>query len=259
MLRLTIKRMFLISLLVGVLSEVRATSLLINQHNPTSIYGYGLSFWDNMSAALDSAFEPGNITVSNALLDDLGLLMTFDRLWITARTFGDPGLSATEQANLAAFIATGRRVAVIGENNNWTAWNNSILAPVGGAYSGTDTSAPLTPVLGHPITAGITTLRTGGDGIALGGTPLFHINVVTLWGAQLNVLSLLSVNVIDDSIGNTANNLLFETNLARWLAAPEPSSVILFGSGAIAVFWAARRRRLAKCASILALAVALSH
>ena len=46
---------------------------------------------------------------------------------------------------------------------------------------------------------------------------------VALWGARLHVLSLLSRNVTDDIIGNTADNLLFETNLAQWLAANRTS------------------------------------
>jgi hypothetical protein len=151
-------------------------------------------------------------------------MLTFDSLWVTARQPGG-SLLVAEQSNLAAYAATGRRIAVVGENSAWTSWDNSILAPFGGSYSGSDTSGVLTPVLAHALTAGVSGLNTAGDGIAIGGTPLFSQNVVTLWGA--NAVSILSVNVLDDSTGGS--NGQFKTNLANWLAAgaaapvPEPS------------------------------------
>jgi hypothetical protein len=233
-------------------SQARAELLLVNQVDPLAAfgYGYGLFAWDNITASLDAEFGAANITVDATPLDNLAFILGFDALWITARQPGDPGLSALEQLNLAAFIATGRRVVLIGENSAWTAWNNSILAPVGGSYSGSDTSNTLTPVLVHELTDGVTEWDTIADGIATGGTPLFDENVATLWGAGLNVLSILSVNSIDDDFGADPGNLRFNDNLAAWLrggsrAVPEPAAWQLLAAAAPVLVlvgrWRARR------------------
>jgi len=231
-------------------AQAPAATLLVEQTNPHNNfpgfpnlgYGYGLSPLTGMTLALDNAFGAANITVNKAPLDDLGYLLSFDRLWITPPEFGG-SLSPIEIANLSAFIATGRRVIMVGENNNWRAWNASILASVGGTYTGLETSdAPLTPVLTHPLTAGVPLLTPFGDGLAVGGTPLFNENVATLWGDQQNVLSLLSLNVIEDNFPGVRNEA-FKVNMAEWLVAvPEPSSlaIVWLGVGAIA-FWKARK------------------
>ena len=213
-----------------------ATSLLVEQASPYIDYGYGLGSWNGMTAALNSAFGAGNITVNTTPLNNLAYLLSFDRLWITAPQPGDPGLTATEIANVQAFIATGRRVVLIGENNSWASWNNSILQTVGGTYTGIDTSDTLTPSIVHPLTAGISSLSTVADGLAIGGTSLFSENVATLWGPSQNVVSLLSVNVIDDFTGSATGNQQFKINLANWLVVvPEPSAMSLMGLGVMAL------------------------
>ena len=231
-------------------SYCNADTLLIDQRNPYLSYGYGLSLWDNMTGALNSEFGVGNIMVTSATLDNVANLSSYDALWLTARQ-PDDVLSAAEQTALSAYIAAGHRVALIGENGNWTSWNNSILALVGGSYSGIDTSATLIPVLVHPLTAGITSWNTIADGIATGGTPLFDKNVATLWQPAQNVVSVLSVNAIDDTCGASAGNLQFENNLSVWLnsgassVVPEPSSLTLLGLGLAcfgSVAWLKKRK-----------------
>lgn len=224
-----------------------AATLLVNQVTPhIGSYGYGLVHWDGMTDALNTAFGVGNITVSASPIGDIS---GYDRLWITARQSGDPGLSVAEQANVLAFIASGKRAVIIGENNAWTDWNNSFLTILGGSYSGVDTiNETLTAAEVHPVTDGIPSIMVGDDGIATGGTSLFSTNVVTLWGAGSNVVTILSVGAIDDaSAGSFANNHAFKTNVAEWLAAdlepvPEPSSYWLVAIGfAGGLFWLRQR------------------
>jgi hypothetical protein len=234
--------------LIGLVANVEAGTLLINQVNPYLNYGYGLSEWDNTTAALDTEFGAANITVSGATLDSI-TLSNYDALFLTARSPGD-FLSVAEQAALSAYIATGRRVALIGENSAWTAWNSTMLAVVGGTYAGSDTSATLTPAIVHQLTAGVASWDTIADGVvASGGTSVFNQNVVTLWMPGQNVVSILSINAIDDSFGASAGNLQFETNLAEWLNSgtqqevPEPATLILACLGAVGLVPGALRRR----------------
>lgn len=232
---------------VGLIANAEAGTLLVNQVNPYLQYGYGLSSWDNTTAALNTEFGAPNVTVSALTLDAI-TLTNYDALFLTARSPGD-ALSVAEQAALGAYIATGRRVALIGENNSWTAWNSSMLSVVGGTYGGAETSATLTPAIVHALTAGVASWNTYTDGVvASGGTSLFSQNVATLWTASQNVVSILSVNAIDDG-ATSAGNLQFETNLADWLNSgpqtevPEPASLILASLGALGLVPGAIRRR----------------
>jgi hypothetical protein len=199
-----------------------------------------------MTDALNGAFGVGNVTISSSPIGDIS---AYDRLWITARQIGDPGLSTTEQANLLALIASGKRVVIVGENNAWTAWNKSFLTILGGSFSGDTGGETITTALAHPVTAGLPSILAGDDGIAAGGTSLFSKNVVTLWGANQNVITMLSVGMIDDSSdGFFPNNQGFKINLAEWLAAgaapvPEPASLGVAALGLSAALIRVRRQR----------------
>ncbi|MGD0694681.1 MAG: PEP-CTERM sorting domain-containing protein [Terriglobia bacterium] len=227
-------------------TTARAESLLISQESPYGGYGYGLYSWGGMTNALNSAFGASNITVDGSDLNSLSYMLGFDRLWVTARQPYGQALSATEIANIEAYIGTGRRVVLIGENGAWSSWNNSILSTVGGYYSGYDTSDTLTPVVFDSLTAGVNSLNTIADGLAVGGTSLFNENVATLWGTNQNTLSLLSVNVEDDYYGSGAGNVRFKTNMADWLAGssvPEPATITLLATGLAGVFSLRKRRK----------------
>lgn len=149
----------------------------------------------------------------------------------------------TEIANVRAYIATGRRVVMIGGTfGSWGLWNSSLLATVGGTYFGSDTGNRLIPVIDHPLTAGVTFLDNYRGGIAIGGTSLFSENVITLWSGagNSNVVTVLS-NSIFGGGGQ------FDTNLANWLAVstaiPEPSTFVLLGMAVILLLARAWLRR----------------
>lgn len=209
--------------------------LYVSQMNPHSNYGYGLQNWNDMTNRLNSVFGAENISVHSGPIGDLG---SFDALWITLRAIGDPGLSPAEQANVVAFLASGKRAVLVGENSAFLPWNTSILNSVGGTYGGfLAGSIPLTPVVSHPVTAGIQTAFAGDDGFAIGGRALFNQNVVTLWGNGENAITVLSVGMLDNaSDGATPGNTLLKQNLAVWLGSPsnpvpEPTSFLLISIG----------------------------
>src|SRR5438045_9598820 len=101
-------RIFILSLFL-LPQGTSAATLLIEQNHPyvqSSVgYGYGLSSWHGMTAALNNSFGAANITVNTSPLTDLGYLLSFDRLWVTP-PFPGENLSAQEVANIGAFIAT---------------------------------------------------------------------------------------------------------------------------------------------------------
>lgn len=212
-------------------------TLIVNQVNPYLGYGYRLYNWYTFSAALDGQFGASNVTVSNAAMDNLAALLVYDSLMVVPRQPGvGNALSGTEISVLTAYIATGRRVLLVGENDAWTDWNNSILASVGGSFAG-EYSGYSAAVLTHPLTDGVSQVYFASDGVASGGASLFAANVATLWGGGQNVLSLLSVNALDDGYWTYGDNAQFGANVAAWLASggevvvPEPSTFALFGAG----------------------------
>ena len=216
-------------------------TLLVNQVDPYLGYGYGLYYWDSFSAALDGAYGAGNISVSTAAMDNLATLLGYDSLLVGPRQSGaGTGLSATEISVLSSYVATGRRVALVGENAAWADWDTSILQAVGGTFGG-EFDGNSAAVLAHPLTAGVSQVYFAIDGLAVGGTSLFAANVATLWGGGQSALTLLSVNVIEDDNWATLNDAAFGTNIAEWLAGdegpsiPEPSTFVLFGAGALLI------------------------
>lgn len=216
-------------------------TLLVNQVDPYLGYGYGMYFWDNFSAALDGAYGAGNITVSTAAMDNLAVLLGYDSLLVVPRQDGPgTGLSATEVSVLSSYVATGRRVALVGENPAWTDWDTSILQAVGATFGG-GFDGNSAAVLAHPLTAGVSQVYFPSDGVAVGGTSLFAANVATLWGGGQSTLTLLSVNVLEDDNWATLDDAAFSTNIAGWLAGnegpsiPEPSTFVLFGAGALLI------------------------
>jgi hypothetical protein len=222
-----------------------AGTLLISQETPYSGYGYSLGAWSTFTGDINAAFGgAGNVTVNGADLNNLAYMMTFSALMVDARQPYGQVLSATEISNITAYEATGRRVLLIGENSNWSAWNTSILATVGGTFGGDSPYGVLNRVVNNSITAGSPTLNVSGDGFAVGGTALYSDNVLTQWGAG-NVVSLLSVNVQQDGMSNDA----FDNNLAIWLASgnapagtPEPGTLLLLASGMLGLGFSLRRK-----------------
>lgn len=225
--------MFLSLLLIAINFGAGATSILVSQSTGELGYGYGNSAWTNFTNALDTASGNGVVVVSD--FTNLGQMLAYDALLLDQR-WTSGALLAGEADNIAAFIATGRRVLMMGENDFWTSWNNQILSIVGGSY-GSEYFGYSTSLLAHPLTTGVNTVYLPVAGRAVGGTALFNQNFATLWGAG-NVLTVLDVNVWSNVYWGTEDNGIFGMNVANWLAEkpgdppiPEPATLTLLGLG----------------------------
>jgi exosortase sorting signal-containing protein len=210
-----------LAFLLCVISTNALAESVLGTTQTHSSYGYGGSGWDDMTAALDAATSNNFDTVAD--FENLALMMTYDALWLDVRDTSDT-LTATEYSNIQAFITTGKRVVMIGENNSWTAWNQQIVGMNGGSYAGQTASGTATSVISNELTNGAPTVNLPTAGIvASGGTALYVPNFATLWGD--NVVTVLDVNIFGDSYWSQENNGVFATNVANWIAGSEAAPV----------------------------------
>jgi hypothetical protein len=186
-------------------------------------------------------------------LSDTTLVSSSTALLLNLRLNGSAAtaLSATEVTNLQAFIASGKRVLIIGENSSsFSGWDQSFINAVGNSatYSPIVTNGSVTPVVTNSLTAGVTSVAIGGGGSVLGGTELFSQNVAATFGASDNVLLVMDVNALSNNSGGTDQ---FQKNIATWLGGsvasdvPEPASwaMMLVGFGTIGFGMRSRQRK----------------
>jgi len=222
-----------------------ATNVLLSGSGGTLGYGYGYSGWTNFTSAINSSTGNGVTVVSN--YNNLAQMLASDALFLDQR-WTSGSLSATELSNLATFIATGKKVVLMGENSGWTSWDNQILGLVGGAYAG-DGNGGANTIYSHALTSGVSSVNLPVSGLSTvtGGTALFDQNWATLWGTNQNVLTLLDINVMSNAFWNNADNAQFAQNVADWLgtpsaSVPEAGSTVALLGLALVGFAALRRR-----------------
>ncbi len=180
-------------------------------------FNYGGSRYGNFSAEIDGYF--GTVTTVTDL-SDLSAMNQYDSIMVQIREWGAT-LSPTEQANLDAYVASGRRVLLIGENPSlWFEWNDDICNVGGGSSTNSESNGSYTVLNAHPVlTAGVTSIHIPNGGIANGGTSLFTTNTATLWdgNGQENVLTMLDVNVFENDRWATEDGAQYSANVATWL------------------------------------------
>ncbi|MCU0646724.1 MAG: PEP-CTERM sorting domain-containing protein [Gemmatimonadaceae bacterium] len=210
---------------------------------------WGAGGFSNMQNAITSAFGGAANIFAVADISSLAALSTSTALYLDLGALSNGAMTAAEQATLTQYIASGRRVFFLGENDSWAPWNGSFLSVVGGAAGPNLTgSPPMTPIVANALTAGVTSVTTVGAGSATGGTQLFNQNVVQLRGASNSVVSAFDYNMFSNAQWANTSNAQFGQNVATWLAAPtvvipEPDTVALLAAGLAAVVVIARRRR----------------
>jgi len=199
--------------------------ILVSQGWPAggvSEFYYGGDKWPEMTAEIDAV--AASVTVAPDL-DDLSTMLLYDALWVDQRDHDmgpGPGLlNATEEANVAAFIATGRRVVLIGENQNWTNWNNQILGLVGGVFEGEALDWTIFPIVAHELTDAVASVYVNAGGYCTGGLALFDWNFATVWDGS--VVTVLDVNVFSFDYWSSNDNSRFAVNLAQWVGCRSPA------------------------------------
>lgn len=193
--------------------------LLASQERHGYGFGYGDYRYDNFSAEINSWFSTVDIAPN---LEDYSQMLQYDAVMVQIREF-NAVLTPTEKTNLTQYIATGRRVLMIGENPSlWFSWNNDICTVAGGSSTNQESNGNYNVANPAPIlTDGVTTVNIPNGGIANGGLNIFTTNTATLWSGNGtdNVLTMLDVNVFEDDRWNTLDGGVFSANVAEWLGS----------------------------------------
>lgn len=204
---------------------------------------FGGSAWTTFTSMFDAAHTRSAV----ADFESLAGLSAYDAAWVD-QELGN-SLSATEIATLGAYIGSGHKAVLVGENYSWAGWNSSLMAVVGGTHVDTCDWSTGTPLVGGLLTSGIAAVRNiCGSMIGSGGgeTMLFTNGMAALYkiGAG-EALVIMDSNWNDNSYGMSYDNHRFAENVITWLGTPvpEPATYALMAAGLGVVGMLARRRR----------------
>jgi hypothetical protein len=197
--------------------------------------GYDQFAWTTMTADLNSA--NGSLLATTSDLSNLSLLMSYTGLWVDVRQPGTGTLTATETANLQTFIASGRRVVLIGgagpeqQQSNFSSWNDAILTAAGASAGTTFFSSTATPAYAtSPVTTSVSSIAVPSGAVVSSGVTLFADRVATVWGPARNALVVLDSTTLDDDFIGKNSDAMFAGNLASWVAGGETDGACLWVS-----------------------------
>ncbi|MCC6907819.1 MAG: hypothetical protein IT430_07760 [Phycisphaerales bacterium] len=207
------------AMLIGSAGALAQQRLLCSQERHGFGFGYGDYRYDNFTVEIDRWFSAVDIAPN---LEDYAQMLQYDAIMVQIREW-NAVLTLTEKTNLTQYIATGRRVLMIGENPSlWYSWNNDLCTVAGGSSTNQESNGVYNVANQVPIlTDGVTSIEIPNGGIASGGLNIFTTNTATLWSGNGtdNVLSMLDVNVFEDDRWNTLDGGVFAANVAQWLGS----------------------------------------
>jgi hypothetical protein len=203
---------------------------------------FGGSAWTGFTTMFDATHTRTAI----ADFSNPAALAGFDAAWVD-QELGN-ALTGAEIANLGAYIGSGHKAVLIGENNSWAAWNASVMSVVGGSHTDACDWSVGGPLMGGTLTSGIASVQNicgSMVGAAGGAQVLFSNNMAALYAVGSGqALVILDSNWNDDSYWLNEDNKQFASNVVAWLATPvpEPSTWLLMALGLGAVGTFARKR-----------------
>ncbi len=235
-----------------------------------STYGINGAGSTELNADLAANFPTATITSTGTLtssyLSTINILIISDG---TGNTTATTALSAAEQTALLNFVRGGGSAIITVDNDTFqsgvSAINNSYISPFGLHVTGTlntsqfaTATSTVGPILNGPFGL-VSTLYSNYPGYfdSLGsfGTSLANLNanniplIAEITPGSLGVGSggvlFASDNLLGDGSFNQSDNTrLFNNAIAAFApsAVPEPTSLLMLGSGMITVLMIARRR-----------------
>ena len=239
------------AVLAGSAAAARATPVLVGTSDAVDGTGdgYGGFAWTRMTgdlnAAAGGAVASGAVTVTTDLSDPATLL-AYDGIWVDLRNPDGAddvdALSPGETSALTAYIATGRRVVLVGGNSAFGMWDASVLGLVGGTVGGGISKATVSRSAIVPLTASpaVATVYAPSGSVAASNAAaatLFTQRVATVWGPAQNVVVLLDPNLPDDDDIGKAANATFANNLATWVAGGLPDAGVLWKPAVASGAW----------------------
>lgn len=238
-----------IALLTGAHSAQAANVLIVNGSSTTSEVGTTSDITTNLQAVCNDHTYTVNDTPPASLA-------AYDQIW-DLRFSNAGALTGPEQAAYLAFLQSGKRMFVMGENSSFTARNNSVQAFVASAGGGTLSFVTPgdTQTVNAPFTAGGLSSITfnAAGGVVTPGAGAFATNngtggTAVAWGtgtlsnAPAGILTVVyDVNFMQPSAA--PGNQQFLRNLCSYVTTGgetvAPTPVPVGGLGVVALLTAA--------------------